>query len=190
MKLLGIAKWKWSIVIVCILVGGFLPDTVNAELQSNGLHSQPWIKIQKQFSIMDSLASAKADNKGLVILFEQRGCPYCDRLHTENFSDQDVISYMNKHFYFIQIDLRGDRDVNLLNGKTVSEKIYSRSLAVTNTPTTLFLTDAEKERFRMPGFIEAPIYKAEFQYVVENGPESGIGFIPWVKDLIRRSRRR
>lgn len=97
---------------------------------------------------------------------------------------------MNKHFYFIQIDLRGDRDVNLLNGKTVSEKIYSRSLAVTNTPTTLFLTDAEKERFRMPGFIEAPIYKAEFQYVVENGPESGIGFIPWVKDLIRRSRRR
>lgn len=75
MKLLGIAKWKWSIVIVCILVGGFLPDTVNAELQSNGLHSQPWIKIQKQFSIMDSLASAKADNKGLVIYLNSAGAP-------------------------------------------------------------------------------------------------------------------
>ena len=143
--------------------------------------------MQSQFSIKESLAEAKAANKGLVILFEQRGCHFCQRLHNENFALPDVTNYMTKHFVFMQIDIWGDREVNLANGETTTEKEFSRSLGVANTPITMFLKNDGRERFRLPGYIEAPFYKAGFQYVIENGPESGVGFIPWVKAMIRRA---
>ena len=181
---------NWLIVAVILFTSSVLSGTVVAELKPNGLHHQPWIKVQNEFSIEESLAEARAANKDLVILFEQRGCPYCERLHNENFSYSDVTDYMNKYFTFMQIDLRGNRKVKLLDGKTVSEQEFSRTLAVTNTPTTLFIKQDGKERFRMPGYIEAAFYKAGFQYVVESGPESGVGFVPWVKALIKRSRKK
>jgi len=184
------ARWLFPLVALVLVWMSFGPvaDTNAATLKPNGLHGQPWIKEQSQFSLKESLAEATAAGKGLVVLFEQRGCPYCEKLHSDNFSYEDVTDYMTKHFQFIQIDLRGDRKVTLLDGKTLSEKAYARALAVTNTPTTMFLKENGKERFRLPGYIEAAFYKAGFQYVLESGPESGVGFIPWVKALIKRSR--
>ncbi|MBT3990764.1 MAG: thioredoxin fold domain-containing protein [Rhodospirillaceae bacterium] len=177
----------WLITAAFLLFSDLGAGVNAATLKPNGLHHQPWIKVQSQFSIKESLAEAKAANKGLVILFEQRGCHFCQRLHNENFALPDVTNYMTKHFVFMQIDIWGDREVNLANGETTTEKEFSRSLGVANTPITMFLKNDGRERFRLPGYIEAPFYKAGFQYVIENGPESGVGFIPWVKAMIRRA---
>ena len=153
----------------------------------NGLHYQPWIKEHKQFSLKEILASAKAEGKGLAILFEEKGCPYCARLHAENFTFDDVTTYMTKHFDIIQIDHQGDRQVTMLDGKNLSERAFARAMKVTSTPTTLFMKQGGAENFRMPGFIPAAYYRAGYQYVVEKGPASGVGFIPWVKAFAKRA---
>jgi thioredoxin-related protein len=190
MNIKSALRWRAPLVALAFLwlVPIFASTADAALLKPSGLHHQPWIKEYKQFSLKDILAEAKAEGKEVVILFEQIGCAFCARLHAENFSYENVVNYMNKHFNIIQIDLRGNRQVTLLNGKTLTERAYSRSLGVTNTPTTLFMQNNGKERFRMPGYIEAAPYRAGFQYVVEGGPESGVGFFPWLRAFIKRSR--
>ena len=187
---------RWGVPLAALLLVWLMPLTESHSTKAaiepgtvlpNGLHYQPWIKEHKKFSLKEILASAKAEGKGVAILFEEKGCPYCARLHAENYIYEDVVGYMTKHFDILQIDHQGDRPVTMLDGKTLSERAFSRKLKVTSTPTTLFMLNDGKETFRLPGFIPAAYYKAGFQYVIEDGPKSGVGFIPWVKALVKRT---
>ncbi|MCC0028761.1 MAG: hypothetical protein H6891_00135 [Brucellaceae bacterium] len=50
------------------------------QLDDNGLHHQDWF-LESFLDIGEDLAEAQAKGKGLVIVFEQRGCPYCREMH-------------------------------------------------------------------------------------------------------------
>ena len=48
---------------------------------------------------------------GLAIIFEQRGCIYCKKMHEEVFPIPEIDAYINDHYFVIQMNLFGDVEV-------------------------------------------------------------------------------
>ena len=69
--------------LICLI---FLPSLSMAEatLGDDELHKQPWFT-QSFLELSDDLDDAINDNKVLMVLVEQAGCPYCRELHRVNF---------------------------------------------------------------------------------------------------------
>ena len=80
-----------------------------AELGDDGLHKQDWF-FDSFFELFDDLNTAKEEDKILIILVEQAGCPYCRELHKVNFARSEISEFIQKHALVVQLDLWGARE--------------------------------------------------------------------------------
>ncbi|MCB2134826.1 MAG: thioredoxin family protein [Rhodobacteraceae bacterium] len=143
-----------------------------AVLGDDGLHKQPWF-FDSFLELPEDLAEAAAEGKGLVVLFEQRGCPYCRELHSVNFARPEITDYMRANFLTVQLDLWGARKVLDFDGAEVEERDLAAKWGVQFTPTTVIFPAAaagatsasEAEAFRMPGYLKPFHYLSSLEYV-------------------------
>ncbi|MHA1522890.1 MAG: thioredoxin family protein [Alphaproteobacteria bacterium] len=133
-----------------------------------GLHHQDWFETTKR-DLRQDHSQAIAQNKFLVLLWEQLGCTYCRQMHGIAFQQDDIVALAKANFYIIQMDMRGTREFVDLNGQTMSEAGIAQALHVTTTPTTLFIDERGEPVFRMPGYAAPPLFKAVYRYVIERG---------------------
>lgn len=154
--------------------------TVNAsEVGEDGLHKQPWFTSTFR-DIAEDIETARDEGKRLVMIFEQRGCIYCERLHEKVFSDPEVASYIQDNFMVVQYNMFGDEEVIDLDGKELTEKTAAREWRVVFTPTIMFLPEEAPEGMNtadaavstMPGAFGRWTSLHMFQWVVEKGYES------------------
>ena len=113
---------------------------VTAPLADDGLHHQSWF----QFSFLDlreDFREAKAAGKRFAVLFEQRGCPYCTRMHTEVLSQKYINDYVRENFVIVQLNLWGSREVTDFDGTVLPERALAERWGVIFTPTIVFLKD-------------------------------------------------
>lgn len=108
------------------------------ELAEDGLHKQDWFAITFK-DVVEDLEEAAGENKHLVLLFEQRGCVYCRKLHEDILSDPEISSLMQEKFTVVQFNLFGDESVTDLDGESLSEKEAASKWGVMFTPTMIFL---------------------------------------------------
>lgn len=142
-----------------------------------GLHTQPWMA-ETFLDLKEDLEEAQAAGKGLIVAFEQAGCPYCRELHRVNFQDDELVSYLNENFVFVQIDLRGGRETTDFDGTALSEKQLSRRWRVVFTPTILlFSKDQEIDDSQigrdqiaalMPGYFKPFHFRTMLEYVADD----------------------
>ena len=111
-----------------------------AEIGEDGLHKQAWFATTFK-DIGEDIETAAEEGKRLAIIFEQRGCIYCRRLHEQVLSDEKVASYIQENFMVVQYNLYGDEEVIDLDGSELSEKTAARKWRVLFTPTVLFLPE-------------------------------------------------
>lgn len=150
-----------------------------SEIGEDGLHKQPWFTSTFR-DIAEDIETARDEGKRLVMIFEQRGCIYCARLHEKVFSDPEVASYIQDNFVVVQYNMFGDEEVIDLNGDELTEKTAARSWRVVFTPTIMFLPEnapegmnaAEAAVSTMPGAFGRWTSLHMFQWVVEKGYES------------------
>lgn len=161
-----------------------------AELKANGLHHQPWITDVSYAPLHGALAEVNKAGKHLVLLVEQTGCEYCKQLHEENFTIPELVRTITDNFKVLQVDMWGKDMVVVAPGKKLSQRAFTESFGVTNTPTTLFLGPGGKEIFRLPGYIGPFIYQSAFEYVADGGPLRQIKFVPWLKERRRKRQAR
>lgn len=142
------------------------------EVDDNGLHIQPWF--HDGFLEMGAdLEEAAADGKGLIVIFEQRGCPYCRELHEVNYAIPEIADYQAEHFLTVQINLWGDRMVTDFDGEELTEKNLAQKWLVNFTPTLLFFPAEnagatsvdEAAGFRMPGYFKPFHYGSGLEYL-------------------------
>ena len=81
------------VVLLALLFGC---AAVAAELGDDGLHTAPWMR-----DTFKDLAEASGDGKRLLLLFEQRGCIYCTRMHEEVFPDPDVARVITDSYFVV-----------------------------------------------------------------------------------------
>lgn len=146
-------------------------DNDGVVVGDDGLYKQEWF-IDSFLDLKEDHAEAAADGKGLLILFEQRGCPYCKELHQVNFAKNEIQDYINKNFNVLQLDMWGSRAVTDFDGKEYEERDLARAWRVTFTPTVVFYSQDKSpiedgESARLPGYFKPFHFLSMLEYVHE-----------------------
>ncbi|MGC1497025.1 MAG: thioredoxin family protein [Sulfitobacter sp.] len=109
-----------------------------ADLGDDGLHKAPWMRDTFK-DLSEDLAEANDEGKRMLIMFEQRGCIYCAKMHKEVFSKANVADYISENYFVVQLNLHGDIEVTDFDGETLSEKAMARKWGILFTPTMMFI---------------------------------------------------
>ncbi|NNE51538.1 MAG: thioredoxin fold domain-containing protein [Sulfitobacter sp.] len=149
------------------------PNTATAaEMSDSGLFVQSFF-LDSFLELGDDLGEAAAANKGLIVIFEQRGCPYCRELHEVNFARSEIVEFMSANFDVVQLDLWGARPVVDFDGEELEERDLARKWFVNFTPTQIFFPGEragaadirEAEVFRLPGYFKPFHHLSGLEYV-------------------------
>lgn len=160
-----------------------------------GLHVQPWFK-QSFLDLAEDVEEAAAEGKQLVLIWEQKGCPYCAETHRVNLRIPEIVDYIRDNFVVIQMNLWGDREVTDFDGKVTTEKKLARKYRVQFTPTMQFFPEKLKkgskkpghkvEIWRLMGYWKPFHFKNSFVYVREKGYETEPSFQRWIQNLAKK----
>ncbi len=160
-----------------------VPDASARFVSPEGLHHQDWY-YPTSFDLREDLKVAQERNKELVLVWEQLGCVYCQKMHELVYSRPDIVKLINDNFLFVQMDLRGERMFIDAEGESLSESQIAKNYVVNATPTTLFLDDFGDMNFKAPGYLPPKYFKELYQYVID-GAYADTPFIPWLKARIK-----
>lgn len=159
------------------------------ETGDDGLHKQPWFE-ETFLDLSEDLAEATDSGRRLVIIWEQRGCPYCKQTHEVNLRIPRIVDYVKQNFFVLQLNMWGDREVTDFDGKTTTEKQLARKWRVLFTPTFQFFPDSpaaakgkpgdEAEVHRVPGYFKPFHFYFQFRYVTEKAYETEPSFQRWL----------
>jgi thioredoxin-related protein len=126
---------------------GPLPSPVGVETprvepdkEENGLYHQKWFHVSF-LDLREDFEDARAAGLRFAAVFEQRGCPYCAKMHTEILSQRYINDYVRQNFRVVQLDMFGSREVTDFDGTKMSEKALAERWGVIFTPTIIFYKD-------------------------------------------------
>ncbi len=111
-----------------------------ADIGDDGLHKTDWMRDTFK-DLREDLAEANAEGKRLIVLVEQRGCIYCEKMHREVFPREDIAALLRDRFFVVQLNLHGDLDVVDFDGDMLTEKQAARKWGLLFTPSILFLPE-------------------------------------------------
>ena len=110
------------------------------QIGDDGMYKESWMRDTFK-DLREDLAEANAEGKRLALIFEQRGCIYCKKMHEEVFVQPRVSSYIEENFFVVQLNLHGDLEVTDFDGEVLSEKDIARKWRILFTPTLIFLPE-------------------------------------------------
>lgn len=126
-----------------------------------------WFKLSF-LEIEDEIKETKTNNKkGLIIYFGQKFCPYCKAHLENNWGQEDIIKYTKKNFDVIAINVKGQRPVLDVDGKTYTEKTFSALKKTNFTPSILFYNTEGQEVLRLRGYRPPYQFRAALEYVAD-----------------------
>lgn len=111
-----------------------------AEQGDDGIYHQPWF-VQSFLDLKEDFAAAKAQGKRFAVVFEQRGCSYCVKMHKEVLSHRYINDYVRENFAVVQLNMWGSREVTDFDGKAMPEKELAERWGVMFTPTVVFFKE-------------------------------------------------
>ena len=154
-----------------LLCGVFLVFSTYAEEKKSGEYfgaktaTHPeWFK-ESFLDFEEDIDETTANNKRLVLYFWQPGCPYCNQLWEENFSNQDIVKQFRDNFEIVALNMWGDREVVSVAGNDYTEKSFASALKIKYTPTLLFFNENRKVVHRLNGYIPAKEFQQSMSYV-------------------------
>lgn len=106
----------------------------------DGIYHQKWF-VNSFFDLREDFAEAKSQGKRFAIIFEQRGCIYCVKMHTEVLAKRYINDYVRENFAVIQFDLWGSREVTDFDGEKMPEKKLAERWGIMFTPTVIFFKE-------------------------------------------------
>lgn len=167
---LAFARGAAALIFGALLAGSVGADT----LGDDGLHKADWMRDTFK-DLREDLAEANDEGKRLLLIFEQRGCVYCTKMHEEVFPEPRVHDYLTENYFVVQLNLHGDIEVTDFDGDILSEKDMARKWRTLFTPTMMFLppevgddmTAADASVAVMPGAF---------------GPGTTLDMLTWVRE--------
>ena len=186
-----------SLLVILVFVLFTITQPVEAKgkkmpkpvVNEDGLHEQKWFH-DSFLDLKEDLEEAKASGKRLVLIWEQKGCPYCKRTHEVNFRIPKIVKFITDNFVVIQMNLWGDKEVTDFDGEVTIEKKLSQKWAVRFTPTIQFFPDDSKsiskksgnalEVMRIPGYFKPFHFYFLFKYVKAKAYKTEPNFQRWL----------
>ena len=94
----------------------------------------------------------KTDKKYFLVHFYYPTCVYCIRMDKHVFTNKDFISYVNKHFHPVMVDIYSNKTMEYFNGKRMSGSQIAALFHVTGVPHDIFFSPSYKKIFVLPGY--------------------------------------
>ncbi len=116
--------------------------------------SHPQLKALSDFSKI---------TKPLIVLFEDKRCQGCNKLHDRNLNRPEIKKEL-KSFVFTRLDADSQKAIIDINGKKTTAKDWADSLKVSSRP-GLVLFDEGKEQQRITGELYGFHFKYALSYV-------------------------
>lgn len=188
------AKRYLNALCACALLFAFsiaAPDQLRAA--DGGLHTKDWFAVTFK-DVAEDIEVASEEGKRLVLVFEQAGCIYCQKMHDELLTDPEVEAYLKENFKIVQFNMFGDEEVTDLDGEAITEKQAARKWGFVFTPTIVFMPEDVPEDTTvnkaavavMPGAFGKWTFLHMFQWVKEKGYESDEHFQKYHARLIKK----
>jgi thioredoxin-related protein len=127
-------------LIAVLLLVSFGSVGQAGQIGDDGMYKESWMRDTFK-DLREDLAEANAEGKRLAVIFEQRGCIYCKKMHEEVFVQPRVYSYIEENFFVVQLNLHGDLEVTDFDGEVLSEKDIARKWRILFTPSFMFLPE-------------------------------------------------
>ena len=118
-------------------VSGPIEPRVAPVKGDDGLFHQSWFG-QTFLDLKEDHGDAAKAGKMFAVIFEQRGCIYCTKMHTDVLSQRYINDYVRQNFAIVQLDLWGAREVTDFDGTKLPEKKLAERWGVLFTPTIVF----------------------------------------------------
>ena len=149
----------------------------------DGLHKPDWLSLSFR-DVNEDVAEATEKNKRHIILFEQQGCVYCDKMHNTVLQDPEVVAYIKENFVVVQYNLYGDEEVTDADGEVLTEKTASEKWEINFTPTWMFMPEELDGKLHAADAADGNMYGAfgkgtfldMLTWINEKGYESDEGF--------------
>ncbi len=128
-------------IMLALLASFTWTAALATEIGDDGLHKQPWLELTFK-DVREDIQSARAAKKRLLLLVEQRDCPYCAKLHETVFADPAVVSFIEAHFTVVQYNLFSSEEVTDLDGEVLAESAALKKWGLHYTPTLVFMPES------------------------------------------------
>jgi thioredoxin-related protein len=149
-------------------------------MTDDGLYTQDWF-LQSFLDLNEDLDDAKASGKRFAIMWELKGCPYCEDTHVINFGDPKINRYVRENFVILQLNYLGSRTVTDFDGEELEERELREKYGIRFTPTFQFFPESSDavggasgqavETARMPGYFKPDHFIAMFRFIAEKAYE-------------------
>ena len=124
-----------------------------------------WFK-QSFLEFADDASEAAAENRHVMLYFHQKGCPYCYAMVRKNFLDPQLSGFIRDNFDVISLNIWGDREVTLADGRVLSEKALAEQWKIQYTPTLVFLEQSGEPGLRIDGYRPKAVFSKILDYVI------------------------
>ena len=139
------------------LVLGLIGVAAFADENSDTREPREYFFTQTFGDLPEELDEVKKSGKaGLLLFYEQEGCPYCQRMMQTVFNQRRVQDWYAEHFLSITVDIRGDVELRDIDGITLPSKVFAQHRKVNFSPVISFLDLNGAEIFRKSGMISNP----------------------------------
>lgn len=113
---------------------------VTPEKGDDGIYHQSWF-VDSFLDLREDFETAKKEGKRFAVVFEQRGCGYCVKMHKEVLAKRYINDYIRENFTVVQLNMWGSREVTDFDGKKMPEKKLAERWGIMFTPTVVFFKD-------------------------------------------------
>lgn len=179
-------------VLASLMLAG---PAIAVPIGEDGLHKPDWF-VETFRDLRDDLADANAEGKRLLLMFEQRGCIYCTRMHETVYVDPEIERLLTEEFFVIQMNLFGNLEVTDFDGTVLEERDMARHWGVVFTPTLIFGPEVAPESgglrdsaaVIMPGAFERGTTRLMLEWVLERGYDTDEHFQKYVARRLEEMR--
>ncbi len=155
-------KWlllKWPL----LLLGSLWALPVPAQ------EAPEWF-VESFLDLREDAAEAATQGKRLMLYFMQDGCPYCRQLVTVNWRQPQIVEKTRRHFVPVAVNIWGDREVTLADGRRLPEKRFAAALKVQFTPTLVFFDERGAVAYRINGYLPPREFSAALDTAIAKSP--------------------
>ncbi len=115
-------------------------------------------------SLERALEKASEENKKILVDVYATWCPYCQRMHSDVYTTDEVKGAISDHFIWVQINVESENKVNY-HGNEMTEAEFARALDNENVPTTYFLNDEGAIIGVQPGYLDVDVFSNLLRFV-------------------------
>ena len=121
-------------------------------------------RLHNDINTVDSVTDLSAQNKPLLVMFEQRKCSTCDELHLDILKRKESVKLLSG-FNVVVLDMWSNEMITSPAGKKIKIRDWAKKLDVKYAPSLLFFNNRGEEVFRTDAYLKAFHTQTAMDYV-------------------------